>query len=266
MSKKKVEVFYDRVSKIYDISYNDRYWQLYQRVTWDNLKKHLPENVEAKILDIGGGTGFWSARIAKAGYQNVVLADISAGMLDMARKKCEKQNIANQIEIVKCDICKMDMFEDGAFEMVLSEGDPISSCGNPRKAVKEIARVLKPGGKALCSVDNKFGAIHYFLDREKLDELEDFLRTGWSNWLTKAQNEQFGVKFFAPDELRQIFEKAGLAVQSMVGKTVIPWRRYYKLLDKRKNLEQIARIELSLNRESSLIGSASHIEVVAIKK
>ena len=111
MGKKKVERFYDRVSKIYDISYNDRYWQLYQKVTWDNLRKHLPRDLSAKILDIGGGTGFWTARIAKAGYKNIVLADISAGMLDMARKKCEKQKVINQVELVKCDICNMKPFD-----------------------------------------------------------------------------------------------------------------------------------------------------------
>lgn len=265
MEKNKAERFYDRVSKIYDLSYKDRYWQIYQKATWDNLTKHLPRDMSARILDIGGGTGFWSERVAKAGYKNIVLADISEGMLDMARKKFKKQELSDQVDIIKCDICDMNQFESESFDMVLSEGDPISSCDNPRKAIKEIARVTKPGCKAICSVDNKYGAIHYFLEREKLDELEEFLKTGWSNWLTEDRKEQFRVKFFSPEEIKGIFEKAGFRVQSVMGKTVVPWRRYYKLLDKRKNMEQITRIEMGLNREPSLIGCASHIEIVAIK-
>ncbi len=262
--KHKVAHFYNRVSKIYDASYQNAYWRLYQKATWDNLRKHLPRDLSSQILDIGGGTGLWAIKIAKTGYC-VVLADISRGMLDTAQKKCEAERLLQKISFVECDICDMKAFGDASFDFVLSQGDPISCCGNPRKAIQEIHRVMKPQAKTICSVDNKFGAMHYFLDQGKLDELEHFLRTGWSHWLTEQQEEQFDVKFFSPQEIQNLFIEAGFTVLSIMGKTMIPWRRYPKLLEDTNLFDQICKIEFSLNQEASLLGSASHIEIVAQK-
>ena len=117
MSKKKVERFYDRVSKLYDASYQDNYWRIYQKTTWENLKRCLPADLSAHILDIGGGTGFWSIRIAKSGYR-VVLADISQGMIDVAQQKCELEQISDKVSFVKCDICDMLEFQDETFDQI----------------------------------------------------------------------------------------------------------------------------------------------------
>ncbi len=261
----KVAHYYNRVSKIYDSSYESPYWKIYHKATWENLRKHLPRDMSSKILDIGGGTGLWAIKIAKSGFQ-VVLADISVGMLDTAQKKCEAEKLLKKVSFTVCDICDMKEFSDESFELVVSEGDPISCCSNPRKAIQEIYRVTKPGGKTVCSVDNKWGAMHHFLDQGKIDELENFLRTGLSHWLTESQEEQFEVRFFSPEEIQKMFEDAGFTVISIIGKTIIPWRRYPKLLENRDQLEQLIRIELSLNQHTSLLGSASHIEIVAAKK
>lgn len=53
-------------------------------VDWDLLKKYLPENKNAKILDAAGGTGRITLPLAKMGY-SLTLCDISPTMLDTAR-------------------------------------------------------------------------------------------------------------------------------------------------------------------------------------
>ena len=52
------------------------YWELYSEVIWQNIKKFLPKKKGAKILDAGGGTGYWAIRLAKLGHK-VVLTDIA---------------------------------------------------------------------------------------------------------------------------------------------------------------------------------------------
>lgn len=262
--QEKVIHYYNRVSKIYDASYESAYWKIYHRITWENIRRHLPRDMSVKILDIGGGTGLWAIKIAKTGY-HVVLADISPGMLDTAQKKCSAENLLDKISFVQADICDMKEFEPASFDFVLCQGDPISCCGKPRKAIQEIFRVMRPGAKAICSVDNKFGAMHYLLEQNRLDELENFLHTGWSTWITEAEHEQFQVKFFSPDEIQELFCSAGFTVLSMMGKTVIPWRRYPTILDNKEQLDQIVKLELSLNQEPHLLGSSAHLEFVVQK-
>lgn len=63
---------------------------LYNRITWDNITRFLPEDRGGVILDAGGGTGFWAVQVAELGYR-VVLVSMSAGMLDRARKNVDSR-------------------------------------------------------------------------------------------------------------------------------------------------------------------------------
>ena len=60
-------------------------------LAWKNLQQHFPTTISnLRALDIGGGTGLVSLRLAKAGFQ-VVLLDSSAEMLAIARKTVEAE-------------------------------------------------------------------------------------------------------------------------------------------------------------------------------
>jgi len=79
--KSKSTVYHDMIAKEYELSYSDPYWQLYHEVTWHKIKKYLPTKEGAKILDAGGGTGYWSRKLATQGFL-VVCSDIAQKMLD----------------------------------------------------------------------------------------------------------------------------------------------------------------------------------------
>jgi 2-polyprenyl-3-methyl-5-hydroxy-6-metoxy-1,4-benzoquinol methylase len=72
---KKVVAHHDWWSETYDSEYFEHF-ALYHRVTLDNIKRFLPREKDAIILDAGGGTGICSVELAKLGYR-VVLTDIS---------------------------------------------------------------------------------------------------------------------------------------------------------------------------------------------
>jgi len=60
----------------------------------------LPKDIDKSlVLDAGGGTGLglWSIKIAKMGY-NMILSDISSGMLKIAEEKIKDQNLNGKIK------------------------------------------------------------------------------------------------------------------------------------------------------------------------
>lgn len=82
---KKVSAHHDWWSETYDSEYFAHY-SLYHKITLDNIRRFLPKNQDAVILDAGGGTGIWSIELAKLGYR-VMLTDISQGMLEKAKRE-----------------------------------------------------------------------------------------------------------------------------------------------------------------------------------
>jgi ubiquinone/menaquinone biosynthesis C-methylase UbiE len=104
------------------------------------------------VLDIAAGTGEPGLTIAtmlKGG--KVIITDLSEDMLEIARENAMKKGIKN-IEAHACDVCKLP-FADNTFDAI--------SCRfgfmffpDMLLAAKEMARVLKPGGKIATSVWN----------------------------------------------------------------------------------------------------------------
>jgi len=144
MARKKTKstLFHDNIAEKYESSYTDPYWQLYFKVTWHNLEKYLPKKKKANILDAGGGTGLWSRKLAKLGF-NLICTDIAQKMLDVGIKQAKKEKLSNQIEFKNVDITNMKCFKDNSFDMVIAQGDPVGYCGNSQKAIKELSRVTK---------------------------------------------------------------------------------------------------------------------------
>jgi demethylmenaquinone methyltransferase/2-methoxy-6-polyprenyl-1,4-benzoquinol methylase len=93
-----------------------------------------------RILDVAAGTGASSASLARNGA-SVVALDFSAGMIEEWRKRNPK------IEFVEGDAEKLP-FGDDAFDVVtISFG--LRNVANPKAALAEMYRVLKPGGRLM---------------------------------------------------------------------------------------------------------------------
>lgn len=106
----------------------------------------------ATVLDGGCGPGVHSIRVAKAGHP-VVGIDISAGMLDQARRRAEAAGVANKIEFHQKDLTALDL-PDASYRYVFSWG-VIIHIPTIEKALDELARVVEPGGKLALYLTNK---------------------------------------------------------------------------------------------------------------
>lgn len=105
-----------------------------------------------RVLDIGGGMGRIAVPLAER-YQ-VHLCDISEAMLAQARQAAQEAAIpAEQFTTSMVDASKPLPFEDSSFDLIICL-DLLVHLPDPQAAVRELYRVLKPGGAALIDASN----------------------------------------------------------------------------------------------------------------
>jgi demethylmenaquinone methyltransferase / 2-methoxy-6-polyprenyl-1,4-benzoquinol methylase len=121
---------YDRTNSMLSLG-NSMVWRVL------TVRAVAPKTGE-RILDLAAGTGTSSVALAKSGA-HVVAADFSAGMIEVGKRKHPS------IEFVQADATALP-FKTGEFDAVtISFG--LRNIADPKKALKEMYRVLKPGGR-----------------------------------------------------------------------------------------------------------------------
>src|SRR5690554_1756309 len=100
-----------------------------------------PEN----ILDIATGTGDLAIMLAKSTDAKITGFDLSAGMLEVGRKKVNEHGLENRIEMIQGDAENMP-FENDTFDCI-TVAFGVRNFENLKQGLDEIYRVLKPGGK-----------------------------------------------------------------------------------------------------------------------
>jgi ubiquinone/menaquinone biosynthesis C-methylase UbiE len=95
------------------------------------------------LLDLGCGAGENSVYFALKGAR-CVAADYSPGMVDVAQRLAARNGVAVEGAVVNA----MDIdFPDNTFDVVYAS-NLLHHIPDPRLAIREMHRVLKPGGKA----------------------------------------------------------------------------------------------------------------------
>ncbi|WP_297597798.1 class I SAM-dependent methyltransferase [uncultured Cetobacterium sp.] len=127
---------YDRWAKLYN--------KIEENMPMGKFKKEAIDLAEGKILEVGIGSG---ANLKY--YKNnldIIGIDFSKEMLNLANKKITDLHLTN-IKLKEMNIEEMN-FLDNTFDTVVSTC-VFCTVPNPKKGLKEIFRVLKPGGKAI---------------------------------------------------------------------------------------------------------------------
>ncbi len=109
-----------------------------------------------KVLDIATGTGFSTVAFAKAGAE-VTGIDITEYAVDATKKNFALRGLSGDIR--RMDAQNLE-FPDATFDFVCAHGC-LMHMPDTAKAVREIYRVLKPGGKVYAWMYHK-GWYYYF--------------------------------------------------------------------------------------------------------
>ena len=98
-------------------------------------------------LDAGCGTGFQSALLSELGW-DAHGVDVSAGLLAVARRRLPDAAFAlASVEALP--------YPDERFEAVVCCGSTLSFVDDPARALRELGRVLRPGGRLLLDCEHR---------------------------------------------------------------------------------------------------------------
>jgi len=138
--------------------------------------------------------------------------DISAPIIHHARAAFTRDT--SSLRAAAADVRALP-FGDASFDAIYSMGT-IEHFDETERAVEEIARVLKPGGRAIVGVPNRH---------------DPFLRPLFATLLQAVGLYGYGYeKSYSRRALRQILERAGLTVVAETGIMFIPgWLRMLDL-------------------------------------
>jgi ubiquinone/menaquinone biosynthesis C-methylase UbiE len=120
---------------------------------YDRLASHIESG--QKVLDIGCGTGALTLRAAQKGA-NVKGIDVNLQMLEIAQKRANEMNVIQNVEFCEMGVAELDGEKSENYDIVMS-GLCFSELSEHELiyTLKEIKRILKPGGMLLIADEAK---------------------------------------------------------------------------------------------------------------
>ena len=146
-----------------------------QKVIFDRVKGALPIN--ANILEVAPGPGFLSIEFAKAGTYKVTALEISKTFIEIAQTNAKDAGV--QVDFRHGNASAMP-FAENMFDFIICVA-AFKNFTEPVGAIREMYRVLKPGGKA-CIVDLRRDVSFESVDRHIKNELQ---LSGLNAFITK---------------------------------------------------------------------------------
>lgn len=169
--------FYESFAEEFDGAMNMYDARKRVAVVFDEL---LPEDLTGQsLLDAGCGTGWFSQRAVERGAE-VTSMDLGEGLLAQVRKKCRSTCVVGSV---------LDMpFADATFDVVISS-EVIEHVPAPLDAVREMHRVLKPGGLLVLTTPNKrWFFLIWLANKLKLRPYQGL--ENWVSWRTLKHTVQ----------------------------------------------------------------------------
>jgi ubiquinone/menaquinone biosynthesis C-methylase UbiE len=137
-----------------------------ERALLDRIAQLAQISSHDRVLDVACGTGLVSFALAPQARE-IVGIDISPGMLAKARQIRHRQGVRN-VRFILGEAAHMP-FKDGEFDVVVCRL-AIHHFSQPEREIREMARVLKAGGRlvisdTISSEDEREARLHNALER-----------------------------------------------------------------------------------------------------
>ncbi|MCB0733131.1 MAG: bifunctional demethylmenaquinone methyltransferase/2-methoxy-6-polyprenyl-1,4-benzoquinol methylase UbiE [Flavobacteriales bacterium] len=202
-----VEKMFDEISHRYDFLNHflsmgiDRSWR---RKAIDLLKDIQPKS----ILDVATGTGDLAIEALRLNPDRIIGVDISEKMLEVGREKMWEHGYKN-ITLQRGDSMALQ-FSDGEFDAV-TVAFGVRNFENLEKGLREIKRVLRPGGKAVIL---EFSKPHVFPIKQLFGFYSKYILPLWGKLFSGSEAAYRylpeSVKHFPEGkEMKEILLKCG---------------------------------------------------------
>lgn len=172
--------------------------------------KHMDVKPGSKALDVCCGTADWTLAIGeKVGETGKVVGlDFSQNMLSIGEEKVKRSPL-NNIELIHGNAMELP-FDDNTFDYV-TIGFGLRNVPDYLHVLKEMNRVVKPGGMAVCLETSQptmlgFKQLYYAYFRFVMPLFGKIFAKSFNeySWLQESARDFPGMK-----ELADMFEEAG---------------------------------------------------------
>ena len=153
---------------------------------YENVAKVMELKPEDDLLEVACGNGYFLRNYASH-VHSVAGLDLSELCVKLATKKNKERVVTGSAKIVKGEASQLP-WEDNKFTAATVMGG-FSAFPKPLESLKEMYRVLRPGGRAVVSVE--------WNAEDGRDHSKD--------------TEKYGYRIWAEDEVRTLLTKAGFS-------------------------------------------------------
>lgn len=123
----------------------------------------------AEVLEVAPGPGYFAIELAKLGKHHVTGLDISKTFVEIAQRNAQKEGVTVQFQ--QGNASQMP-FGDKTFDLIVCRA-AFKNFSEPVQALREMHRVLRPGGKAVI-ID-----LGRDTPKERIDSYVDGLRVNF---------------------------------------------------------------------------------------
>jgi len=139
------------------------------------VAEQLPPN--ADVVEVAPGPGYFAIELAKLGHYRITGLDISQTFVAIANRNAAQAHV--QVDFQRGNAADM-LFQSDSFDFLLCRA-AFKNFAAPLGALREMHRVLKPGGRALIidlRKDTSNESVAKAVDEMKLGAVNTFLTKG----------------------------------------------------------------------------------------
>lgn len=149
-------------------------WEAWQQEPWSRVRyavvahvldTHIGDADRLRVLDVGGGDGMDSVRLAVAGH-DVTILDHSGAMLRRARESSLAQGLEDRVHLLSGDVGDLPALQPAQFDVVLCHF-VVQYLAEPGKAIGDIVAAARVDGLVSLVAPNPVSEVLAKVVREK---------------------------------------------------------------------------------------------------
>ncbi len=247
----------------YEQASNEPWGVMRDRLGLANLLRHMPTGKTIRVLDAGGGSGFYAIELARRGCY-VELVDFADGMLDIARRNISTEGLEERVRINRADLTTaLPGYRTDSYNVVLCHY-VLEYISDYRHLFAEMSRVLKKDGVLSLAYHNCYAEAAHLVIRESNPKAA---LEALPCHATTANGFDASIRTFDPDEMNTEAKRAGLYLLADYGVRIF---NDYLVNDQRKYepgfFDALMELEAAAANLPPYKGIARYRHLLAAKK
>jgi ubiquinone/menaquinone biosynthesis C-methylase UbiE len=196
---------FDNIARNYDERDNQNaILQWMRSVVHKVYLQNLPEN--AKVLELNSGTGIDAVFLADKGM-TVYATDISPEMIKVLISNAKAEIAKGMIKAEALSFDEIGNINETGFDAVVSNFGGLNCINDFSRLSGDLAQKLKPGGKFIAVVMNKYCRWEVFYYMLRLDFKKAFRRFDESGIMAELNGNEVLAFYFSPKQFAGYFSQ-----------------------------------------------------------